>query len=133
MRLVTHDQVQSKIIQIRNQKVILDKDVAELYGVETRRINEAVKRNMEKFPEGYLLNIDKEEWKNLMSQFATSSSHGGDRKEPVAFTEKGLYMLATILKSPTAVKTTIAIIETFAQFKDLAQSVQKISDANRNR
>ena len=83
MQLVTYDQVKSKIIEIRNQKVILDSDVAELYNVETKRINEAVTRNPAKFPEGYLINFTLEEWEGLKSQFATSIK-GGKVKLPTA-------------------------------------------------
>jgi hypothetical protein len=106
--------------------VILDSDVAELYGVETKRINEAVKNNLEKFPEGYIFELDQNEWKNLKSKFSTSS-WGGKHKLPTAFTEKGLYMLATILKSPAAVKTTIAIVETFAKVRNLSQKINELA------
>jgi len=126
MNIVTYDQVKSKIIEIRNQKVILDTGVAELYGVETKRINEAVTRNLEKFPDGYLIELTPEEWTPLKSQFATSIK-GGKVKAPVAFTERGLYMLATILKSPQAIETTIAIIDTFAQIKELTQAVYQFA------
>jgi hypothetical protein len=128
-KTITQDQVKSKIIKLRNQNVLLDSDVAELYGVETKRINEAIKRNQEKFPEGYLLNLTSDEWVELKSQFATSIVKGGKTKLPTAFTERGLYMLATILKSPQALKTTIAIIETFAQVKELVQSVYQMANA----
>lgn len=123
---VTYDQVKSKIIKIRGQKVILDNDVAELYGVETRRINEAVNRNLEKFPDGYLIELIAEEWGFLKSQFATSKK-GGKVKLPTAFTERGLYMLATILKSSQAIKTTIAIIDAFAQLRELTQAVYQLA------
>ena len=128
MNIVEYDQVASKIIEIRQQKAIIDSDVAELYGVETKRINEAVSRNLEKFPEGYLIELTSDEWLLLKSQFATSIK-GGKTKLPTAFTEKGLYMLATILKSPKAVKTTIAIIEAFAQLKELTQKVYHLANA----
>lgn len=151
MQAITYDQVKAKIIEIRNQKVILDSDVAELYGVETKRINEAVIRNPEKFPDGYLIDLCFDEWLKLRSQFATSiyndinnvdfskgkevesqfatSSRGGRTYKPKAFTERGLYMLATILKSPRAVATTIAIIDTFAQIKELTQAVYQFAKA----
>ena len=131
MALITHDQVQSKIITIRDQKVILDSDVAELYGVETRRINEAVRRNPEKFPNGYVLELNEKEWEKVRSQIAISPSPlgGGRSYKPKAFTERGLYMLATILKSPQAIETTIAIIDTFAKIKQLTQAVYKFSKA----
>jgi hypothetical protein len=131
MALITHDQVQSKIIDIRDQKVILDSDVAELYGVETRRINEAVRRNPKKFPNGYVLELNEKEWEKVRSQIAISPSPlgGGRSYKPKAFTERGLYMLATILKSPQAIETTIAIIDTFAKIKQLTQAVYKFSKA----
>ena len=96
--------------------------MATLYGVETKRINEAVKNNPEKFPDGYLLNLTAEEWNNLKTKFSTSS-WGGKHKLPVAFTERGLYMLATILKGEQAVQTTLCIIETFVKIRELARTV----------
>ncbi len=81
--------ITSKIYLIRNQKVMLDNDLAELYQVETRRLNEKIKRNVERFPEDFMFRLTKEEWKNLGSQFATSS-WGGRRNEPYAFTEHGV-------------------------------------------
>ena len=105
---------------LRNQPVLLDSDVAAIFGVETKRINEAVKRNSEKFPNDYMFILDRQEITNLRSQIATSSSGwGGARHEPKAFTEKGLYMLATILKSKQAVEATFGIIETYAQVREL--------------
>jgi hypothetical protein len=92
MEVIKQDQVQEKIIIIRNQRVIVDADVAELYGVETKRINEAVKNNPEKFPQGYLFLLSKEEWGPMRSKFSTSLT-GGKVKLPTAFTERGLYML----------------------------------------
>ena len=88
---------------------MLDSNVAGIYGVETKRINEAVKNNPDRFPDGYLLEMTEEESENLKSKFSTSS-WGGNRYTPKVFTERGLYMLATILKSEQAVKTTLAII-----------------------
>jgi len=129
MKLITQDQVKSKIIKLRNQNVLLDSDVAELYGVETKRINEAVKRNWEKFPEGYLLELNSSEWLLLKSQIATSIEKGGKTKLPTAFTERGLYMLATILKGPQAIRTTLAIIDTFMQVKELIQNVHQMANA----
>ncbi|MDL2227442.1 ORF6N domain-containing protein [Odoribacter sp. OttesenSCG-928-L07] len=118
--------IETKIITIQEQQVILDSDVAELYGVETKRVNEAVRNNPEKFPEGYVFSLEENEWKNLKTKFSTSS-WGGIRKLPKAFTEKGLYMLATILKSPTATETTIAIIETFAKVRELSRNMAILS------
>jgi len=93
------ENLQDRIIELRGQSVLLDADVAEIYGVETKRINEAVKNNPDKFPAGYIIELDKTEWDGLKSKFSTSTK-GGKVKLPSAFPEKGLYMLATILKSP---------------------------------
>jgi len=120
--LIKLSDVNDKIICIRNENVILDYVVAELYGVQTMRINEAVKNNPDKFPEGYIIQMEKEEWSNLISKISISS-WGGTRKLPKAFTEKGLYMLATILKSPLATQTTIAIVEAFAKLKLLTNNI----------
>jgi hypothetical protein len=133
IRLITYDQVQSKIIEIRDQKVILDNNVAKLYGVETKRINEAVKNNQNKFPDGYLIALTLGEWLKLKSKISTSKKKGGKVKPPTAFTERGLYMLATILKSPQAVGTTIAIIDTFAKIKELTQSAYQFAKATTNK
>lgn len=114
------------IFEIRNEKVLLDADVAEIYGVETKRINEAVKNNPDKFPDGYIMEIDKNEWDSLKSKFSTSIK-GGKVKLPSAFTEKGLYMLATILKSPQAIQATLSIIETFSKFRELSRNIKELS------
>jgi len=103
---------------VREEKVILDSDVAKLSGVETRDIYKAVKNNAAKFPHGYIIKITKEELKNLRWKFSTTNL-SKTRVLPKAFTEKGLYMLATILKSKQAVEATIAIIETFAKIREL--------------
>ena len=105
---------------------MLDSDVAEIYGVKTKRINEAVKNNPDRFPDGYLLEMTEEESENLKSKFSTSS-WGGKRYTPKVFTERGLYMLATILKSEQAVQTTLAIIETFAKIRNLSRNMQALS------
>jgi hypothetical protein len=110
--LLPYIDVEKKIITIRGQKVILDSDVAELYGVETMRINEAVKNNPQKFPKGYIFQLNKKEKKEVIENFDNPKLKFSPAL-PTAFTEKGLYMLATILKSPKAAETTIAIVETF--------------------
>jgi len=114
------------IVEIRGQSVLLDSDVAQIYGVETKRINEAVKNNPDKFPDGYILDIHKSEWDSMKSKFSTSIK-GGKVKLPSAFTEKGLYMLATILKSPQATLATISIIETFSKIRNLSKSIKALS------
>ena len=119
------EKIKSKIINIQGQQVILDSDVAELYRVETKRINEAVKNNPDKFPDGYIIGLTTDEWNNLKSKFSTSS-WGGKNKLPNAFSERGLYMLATILKSPKATETTIGIIETFAKVRELSRTIAEL-------
>ena len=125
-------QVEEKIITLRNQQVILDCDVAELYGVETKRINEAVNNNPEKFPEGYIFELDNQEFSVLRSKFSTTK-FSKTRQLPKAFTEKGLYMLATILKSPRAVQTTIAIVEAYAKLKELSRVIVEIPKQQENK
>jgi len=124
---ITLNDVRDKIVTIQNKNVLLDSDVAWLYGVETREINQAIKNNPGKFPEGYIIQLDKDEWSNLKSKLLTSS-WGGKNKLPRAFTEKGLYMLATILKSPQATQTTLAIIETFAKIRELTRTVGELAE-----
>lgn len=132
--IVKLETVQDKIIDIRGEKVILDNDVAVLYGVETKRINEAVKNNPDKFPEGYIIELKNEEWKTLRSKISALESGGkGEhtKYKPKAFTEKGLYMLATIIKSPKAIQTTLDIIETYAKIRDLSRSMSKLPTADK--
>jgi len=125
--LIQFERIEEKIITIREQQVILDSDVAALYGVATKEVNQAVKNNPEKFPVGYVIELNKEEWANLKSKILTSR-WGGKSKLPNVFTEKGLYMLATILKSPQAAQTTIAIVETFAKIRELSRNIAILSE-----
>ena len=166
-------QVENKILSIRGEKVLLDSDVAAFYEVETRVINQAVQRNPDKFPEGYIIQLGKEEWialrskiltlneesesvtdgdgsECLKSQIVTSNEEGknSDKSEflrsqivilgklgqgqyskylPKAFTEKGLYMLATILKGDKATATTLAIVETFTKIRELSRTVEELA------
>lgn len=131
MSIITYQAVENKIITLRNLQVILDSDVAELYQVETKRINEAVKNNPEKFPETYLMKMTNEEWANLKSKISTSKQQGGKRKIPTAFTEKGLYMLATILKSSVATQTTLMIIDTFAKVRELGHITNQVQNRDK--
>ena len=125
--MISYEDVERRVLTIKEQQVLIDRDVAELYGVETREINQAVKNNPDKFPKGYIIAPSPEEWDNLKSKILISS-WGGSRKIPSAFTEKGLYMLATILKSPTATQTTLAIVETFAKIREFAKIVTVLPD-----
>lgn len=122
------EQVRQKIILVRDCQVMLDADVAELYGVETKRVNEAVRNNREKFPNGYIFEVDNQEFANLRSKFSTANVSPKSRVLPKAFTEKGLYMLATILKSPQATQATIAIIEAFATVRQLKQELRALHE-----
>ena len=119
---ITLNDVQDKIITIRNKSVLLDSDVAWLYGVETKEVNQAVKNNPGKFPEGYIFELDKKEVTNLRSKILTTNLTMS-RVLPKAFTKKGCYMLATILKGERATATTIAIIEAFDQMRELSTMV----------
>ncbi len=127
--IVKFNAVESKIITIRGQQVILDSDVAELYGVETKRINEAVKNNPEKFPEGYIAYLSEKEHSKLVENFDRFNMLKHSSVTSKAFTEKGLYMLATILKSVKATQTTIAIVETYAKIRELSRTVAELSES----
>ena len=119
---------ENKIIVIRDKQVILDRDVAELYGVETKRINEALKNNPDKFPDGYVITLNIKEKDELVENFDRFKTLKHSTVEPHAFTEKGLYMLATILKSPLATEVTIAIIETFSKVREVSRAITKVND-----
>lgn len=127
--IVNFKDVEKALLEIRGQRVILDSDVARLYGVNTMRVNEAVKNNPDKFPTGYIIELTKDE-KNEVIEIFDNPKLKFSPVLPKAFTEKGLYMLATILKSPKATQTTIAIIETFAKIKELTRTVSKISESH---
>lgn len=115
-QLPVENKVESLIRVIRGQQVMLDRDLAELYGVETKRLNEQVKRNLERFPEDFMFQLTSNEFDNLKSQFATSS-WGGVRKMPYAFTEQGVAMLSGVLKSSTAVEANIRIMRAFVSMR----------------
>jgi hypothetical protein len=122
---LTADKIESRIFTIRGLQVMLDRDLAELYGVETRTVNQAVKRNLERFPPSFMFQLNDLEFDhNLISQSVISSSHGGIRKMPYAFTEQGVSMLSAVLRSPTAIAVSIRIMETFvAMRKQLFASI----------
>jgi len=115
--------IQNKIHTIRNIQVMLDRDLAELYGVETRVVNQAVKRNIERFDDDFMFQINENEFEILKSQTVISSiGWGGVRKPPSVFTEQGVYMLATVLKSKTAIEVTKQIMRTFTKMKSFLQN-----------
>ena len=123
---ISNTSVQSRIINVRDMPVIVDADVAEIYGVETKRINEAVRNNRDKFPEDYMFVLSLDELADLRSKISTTKISTKSRVLPKAFTEKGLYMLATILKSKQATAATFAIIETFAKVRYLKRELKEL-------
>ncbi len=120
--LVVQGEISSKILTLRGKEVMLDRDLAGLYHVETRRLNEQVKRNVDRFPDDFMFQLNEKELENWKSQFATSNKEVmGLRKMPYAFTEEGIYMLATVLNSTVAVQTNIAIIRTFKKLREFSK------------
>jgi hypothetical protein len=119
-------QVDSLIMEIRGQKVILDTDLAGLYEVETKRLNEQVKRNMERFPEDFMFQLSAEEFAILKSQFATSS-WGGRRTAPYAFTEHGAIMAASVLNTPKAVEMSVFVVRAFVKLRALAMQYKELT------
>jgi len=112
------EQIKEMIYVIRGQKVMLDSDLAKLYGVETKALNQAIKRNIRRFPDDFMFRISIEEHENLRSQIVTSSlEHGGRRYQPLVFTENGVAMLSSILKSETAIDVNIAIMRIFTKLR----------------
>jgi uncharacterized protein (UPF0335 family) len=105
--------IQSKIYELRGQKVMLDFDLAEMYGMETKRLKESVKRNIKRFPSDFMFELSKEEFESLRSQFATSNKRGGTRYMPYAFTEPGVAMLSSVLNSDVAIEININIMRAF--------------------
>ena len=112
--------IQSKIYEIRGQKVMLDFDLAEMYEVETRALNQAVKRNIERFPEDFMYQLAKDEWQNMSSQFVmTSRAKRPKSALPLAFTEHGVVMLSSILRSDIAIQTSVLIVRAFVAIRQL--------------
>ena len=125
--------IEQAILLVRGQKVMLDRDLAALYGVQTRNLNKAVKRNISRFPRDFMFQLTPEEAANLMFQTGTSSAHGGRRKPVSAFTEQGVAMLSSVLRSPRAAQVNVAIMrafvrlrETLALHKDLARKLAEL-------
>jgi len=127
MKIVKLEKIEDKILIIRDEKVLLDSDVAEIYGVATKEVNQAVSNNSDKFPEGYVVELKKSEKVELVKNFDRFDRLKHSTVKPKAFTEKGLYMLATILKSERAVQTTIAIIETFSKIRHLSRNLKELT------
>jgi len=110
--------ITNKIYLIRNLKVMIDKDLAELYAVETKQLKRQVRRNIERFPEDFMFELNEQEFENLRSHFGTSN-WGGTRYLPMAFTEQGVAMLSSVLNSPTAIKMNIQIIRVFTRIRGI--------------
>ncbi len=111
--------IEEKIYMLRGQKVMIDRDLAQLYGVSTMVLNQAVKRNIERFPKDFMFKLSLIEAKNLISQFVISSSYGGIRKNPSVFTELGVAMLSSVLRSPRAIAVNIQIMRTFSRLREM--------------
>ena len=127
LQVIREQEIEACLIELRGQKVLLDRDVATLYGVETKRVNEAVRNNPDKFPKDYIIELNESEIRHLRSKISTTNLSSKVRAVPKAFTEKGLYMLATVLKSPRATATTLAIIESFAHLRELSRNLNILS------
>ena len=145
--IIKGDEIISRIYFIRGRKVMLDSDLARIYGVTTARLNQQVKRNQERFPSDFMFELTYEETQNLMLQIATSSSAtidnatnpnlmsqivisswGGRRKPPLAFTEHGALMLASVLNSPAAIKASIYVVRAFVKLRDILSMHQELSE-----
>jgi hypothetical protein len=120
-----------RIVVIRGQRVLLDSDLAELYEVETRRLNEQIKRNMGRFPVDFMFQLTSDEFENLKSQFATSS-WGGRRKLPMAFTEHGAIMAASVLNSDRAVQMSVYVVRAFVQLRAVLLDHKSLADKRAN-
>lgn len=120
--------VESRIVTIRDERVILDRDLADIYGVPTKALNQAVKRNEDRFPDDFVFRLTTTEFTDLKSQFVTSNpGRGGTRKPPLAFTEHGAIMAATILNSPRAVEMSIFVVRAFVRIRELAEQHSEIA------
>ncbi len=119
--------IQNMIYEIRGMRIMLDKDLAELYGVETKQLKRAVNRNIERFPEPFMFQVTEHELHDLRCQIGTSSQHGGNRYTPYAFTEEGVAMLSAILHSPTAIQVSINIMRAFVAMRNYILSTKTLN------
>jgi hypothetical protein len=119
------EQIKNSILEIRGKKVMLDMDLAKIYEVETRVLKQAVRRNIDRFPEDFMFELTENELQNLTSQFVTSS-WGGQRHKPFAFTEQGIAMLSSVLKSKKAIQMNIAIMRAFVLMRQFALTYQEL-------
>ena len=121
------ERISPLIRTIRGQKVILDSDLAKIYGTTTRILNRAVQRNRKRFPADFMFQLTQEEFENLKSQIGTSSSHGGRRKLPYAFTENGVVMSANVLNSPEAVRMSVFVVRAFVKMRELLGGTKELA------
>ena len=119
--------IKNSILDLRGKKVILDYELAKLYGIETKRLKESVRRNLRRFPEDFMFELSQEEWFNLRSQFA-SSSWGGKRYSPFAFTEQGVAMLSSVLNSDRAIEVNISIMRAYVIMRQWALEYQDLQE-----
>jgi len=126
MSIIKIEDIKELVINIAGEELLIDKDVALIYGVETKRINEAVKNNAQRFPPGYIIELDKQGKKQLVENFDRFEKLKHSTVNPKGFTEKGLYMLATILHSDNAIQTTLSIIEAFSKIRELSRTVNEL-------
>ena len=120
--LIPKERIARAILVVRGQKVLLDADLATLYVVPTKALNQAVRRNLERFPPDFMFQLTSEECRDLKSQIVTSSGHGGRRKRPIAFTEQGVAMLSSVLRSPRAVAVNVEIMRAFVELRRMFES-----------
>jgi ORF6N domain-containing protein len=119
--------IETAIYLVRGRRVMLDSDLAEIYGVSTRRLNEQLRRNLRRFPKDFAFQLSAREFRNLMSQFATSSFHGGRRKLPWVFSEHGAIMLASILNGPVAVAASVRVVRAFVKLREMIAANGQLS------
>ncbi len=125
--VVPVEQIQKSIFLIRGQKVLLDMDLAELYGVETRSLVQAVKRNIGRFPSDFVFQLDKDEYDSLRSQIVMSKGKGGRRYFPYAFTEQGVAMLSSVLRSKRAIQVNVAIMRAFVKLREILSTHKELA------
>ena len=124
--LIPPEAIEKVILVIRDQKVMLDSDLAEIYGVETKRLNEQVRRNLERFPSDFMFQLTAQEMQNLKSHFATSS-WGGRRKLPFAFTEHGAIMAANVINSPLAIQMSVFVVRAFVKLREMLAAHKELA------
>jgi hypothetical protein len=131
-KIIPTESIISKILLIRGQKVMLDSDLAKLYGVDTKRLNQQVKRNIKRFPDDFMFQIKEEEYIALRSQIATSKAKGGRRYLPYVFTEHGVAMLSSVLNSDKAIEANIFIIRAFVKLREMISTHKDVQKKLKN-